>query len=315
MSWQLPSLTALRTFEAAARHLSFTRAAQELNLTQSAVSRQIRQTEEYLGLMLFQRVKKRLVLTEAGQSYVEDIRASLEQMQTATVNLLAHKGKGGIIRLATPPAFCTRWLIPRLAEFSTRFPNIFVDLSTRAKPFDFQSEPFDAAIYYGANDWPGAVVTEKLVGEELLVVCSQSYYQANRENLLSIDHFGRHVLLQQTSRQTCWPEWMQSRGVHGVNGLAGPRFEHLYMVLQAAVAGLGLGLLPRILIEDEVATGRLVAPFPGTFTSEDAYCLVFPEAKKNESRLELFRSWIHEEARRQTVRDVCDAGAGAAQQA
>jgi LysR family glycine cleavage system transcriptional activator len=109
------------------------------------------------------------------------------------------------------------------------------------------------------------------------------------------------VLLQQTSRQTCWPQWMQSHGVSGVNGIAGPRFEHLYMVLQAAVAGLGLGLLPRILIEDEVATGRLVVPFPGTFVSDDAYCLVFPEAKRNESRLELFRAWIHEEARKPTA--------------
>jgi LysR family glycine cleavage system transcriptional activator len=298
MSWQLPSLTALRIFEAAARHLSFTRAAQELNLTQSAVSRQIRQTEEYLGLMLFQRVKKRLVLTDAGQTYVRDIRAALEQMQTATVNLLAHKGKGGILRLATPPAFCTRWLIPRLSGFSARFPNIFINLSTHAKPFDFQTEPFDAAIYYGANDWPGAVVTEKLVGDELLVVCSASYFNAHRDTLQSASQIGRHVLLQQTSRQTCWTQWMDSRDVHDVNALAGPRFEHLYMVLQATLAGLGLGLLPRILIEDEVATGRLVAPYAGGFKSEEAYCLVYPESKRNESRLESFRTWIHEEAQR-----------------
>lgn len=296
MSWQLPSLAALRTFEAAARHLSFTRAATELNLTQSAVSRQIRQMEEYLGVLLFQRVQKRLVLTDAGQSYVKDIRAALEQMQAATVNLLAHQGKGGIIHLATPPAFCVKWLIPRLSAFSAQFPNIFVNLSTRAKPFDFNSEPFDAAIYYGGKDWPG-VVSEKLVGEELLVVCSEDYLH-QQGGTGSVHDIGRYVLLQQTSRQTRWQEWMDRNGVHGPNALTGLRFEHLYMVMQAAIAGLGVGLLPRILVQDEIASGRLVMPFgeSGSFVCDDAYCLVYPEAKKGDPKLDIFRNWILREA-------------------
>lgn len=296
MSWQLPSLASLRTLEAAARHLSFTRAATELNLTPSAVSRQIRHMEDYLGVPLFQRVQKRLVLTEAGRQYVRDIRAGMELMQSATVNLLANQGKGGMLNLATPPAFGVKWLIPRLDGFAEKHPDILVNLSTRAKPFDFEQERIDAAIHYGSNDWPGAV-TERLLGEELITACSPDYLARWPAGKARLADLPRHVLLQQTSRHNNWQEWLGQNGAGHVNPWAGPRFEHVYMVMQAAVAGLGIALLPRLLVLDEVASGRLVIPFPATLVTQDAYCLVYPAAKKSDPKLSVFRQWLLEQAR------------------
>jgi LysR family glycine cleavage system transcriptional activator len=296
MSWHLPSLTALRTFEAAARHLSFTKAADELHITQSAVSRQIRLMEEYLGLLLFQRVKQRLTLTEAGQRYVQDIRSALEQMQTATVNLLAHQGKGGALNIATAPAFCTKWLIPRLGRFTSAHPNVVINLSTRDLPFDLDREGFDAAFHYGANDWPG-VLSDPLVGYELVVVGSPRYL-AEHPPLRQPADLAEHVLLQHTRRPNKWREWLEEKGVTQVNGWAGPRFEHFYMVTQAAIAHLGVALVPRLLVEDDLAAGRLVIGLDEPYTSAEGYCLVYCASKRNDPRLELFRRWLLAEAGR-----------------
>lgn len=290
MSWQLPSLSSLRTFEAAARHLSFTKAAFELNLTQSAISRQIRTLEEYLGVLLFQRVRQRLVLTEVGRDYLEDIRNALAQMQEATVNLLAHRGKGGMLVLATPPAFATKWLIPRLAEFYRQEPQIVISMVTRATRFDFSLEPIDAAIYYGKGDWPG-VLTDPLVGSEMVVACSPDYLQ--RYGPISTPRdLAKHSLLQQSTRPHLWRNWSKANGDFLRDAWSGPSFEHFYLLLQAAVGGLGVGLLPRVLVEDDLADGRLVQPLKLDFQSDEVYGLVYPPAKRNNPKIELFRRWL-----------------------
>lgn len=294
MGWQLPSLAALRTFEAAARHLSFTKAAAELHLTQSAVSRQIRVMEDYLGVMLFERVKQRLVLTKAGSTYVAEIRSALEQMQTATVNLLANRGVGGILTLATPPAFCVKWLIPRLDRFSATYPEVLVSLATRAKPFDFEAEKIDAAIYFGRRDWPG-VMSDRLVGEDLVLVCSPAY-RASAPRLKQPADLAAHTLLQQIHRPNWWSDWLTAKQASTANAWAGPRFEHFYMIMQAAVAGLGVALLPRLLVKEDVGARRLLVPFESPFAGEDAYCLVYPAGKRSDPKLELLRRWLLEEA-------------------
>jgi LysR family glycine cleavage system transcriptional activator len=293
VSWQLPSLAALRTFEAAARHLSFTKAGTELHLTQSAVSRQIRVMEDYLGLKLFERIKQRLLLTEAGRSYVGDVRTALDQMQAATLNLLAHQGQGGILHFATPPAFGMKWLIPRLGAFSRAHPDVLVNLVTRTKPFDFESERLDAAIHYGDDDWPG-VISHRLIGEDIVLVCAPAY--AGRRRLREPRDLGQHVLLQHARRPHAWREWLDAQQVHAVNAAAGPRFEHMYMIMQAAAAGLGVALLPRLLVSDEVAAGRLTIPLAASFMSRESYCLVYPEAKRHDPKVDAFRSWILREA-------------------
>lgn len=295
MSWHLPSLAALRTFEAAARHLSFTSAAAELNITQSAVSRQIRSMEEFLGLLLFQRVRKRLVLTDAGTQYARDIRVGLEHMQAATLNLLAHQGKGGALRITTGAAFCTKWLIPRLGRFTNAHPDVLISLSTRDRPFDMNTEGFDAAFHYGGNDWPG-VLSEPLVGHEQVVVCSPKYL-AEHPPLRAPKDLANHTLLQHTRRPNRWREWMQANDGPEMNAWAGPCFEHFYMIIQATVAHLGVGLVPRLLVADEIDAGRLCTPIDKPFHDAACYCLVYPASKQNDPRLEAFRRWLVEEAR------------------
>lgn len=295
MSWHLPSLAALRTFEAAARHLSFTSAAAELHITQSAVSRQIRSMEEFLGLLLFQRVRQRLVLTEAGEQYVREIRIGLEQMQAATIHVLAHQGKGGALRITTGAAFCTKWLIPRLGRFAAAHPDVLINLSTRDRPFDINTEGFDAAFHYGGNDWPG-VLSEPLVGYEQVVVCSPKYL-AEHPPLRTASDLANHTLLQHTRRPNRWREWMQASGAPEMNAWAGPCFEHFYMIIQAAVAHLGVGLVPRLLVQDEIDAGRLCVPIAKPFRDATCYCLVYPASKQNDRRLEAFRRWLLEEAR------------------
>lgn len=295
MGWQLPSLAALRTFEAAARHLSFTEAALELNLTQSAVSRQIRLMEDYLGVALFQRVKQRLVLTEAGRVYVADIRAALVKMQAATMSLIATQGKGGILNLATPPAFGTKWLMPRLHRFTNAHPEILINLVTRARPFDLEGESVDIAIHYGNNDWPG-VLSDRLVGGEMVVVCAPAYLDAN-EQLREPADLAKHTLLQWTVRPDMWREWMEAKQVSSANAWQGPRFEHLYMVLQAAIGRLGIALLPRVLVDDDIEAGRLVIALDDEYLSADAYCLVYRPELSGDPKIQMFRAWLADEAR------------------
>lgn len=293
MGWQLPSLSALRTLEAAARHLSFTKAAAELNLTQSAVSRHIRGMEDYLGVLLFERVKQRLVLTVAGQSYVEEIRSSLSRMQDATINLVAHKGRGGFLTVAAPPAFSVKWLIPRLSRFHKLRPDILINLLTRAKPFNFDIEKIDAAIHYGSDDWPG-LPAEPLIGEDLVVVCSPSYLSSHR--LSRVEDLEQQMLLQSSRRPDTWRELLNAKSAHNVNAFAGLRFDAFYLIIQAAIAGLGVALLPRLLVADELLAGRLTVALDEPFKGQNSYCLVFPEARRADPRLHAFREWLLEEA-------------------
>lgn len=294
MSFQIPSVSALKTFEAAARHMSFTKAADELGVTQGAVSRQMALLEEYLGLLLFQRVRKRLVLTEAGEQYARSVRAALQEIESATMALLAHKGKGGALTIAVAPAFATKWLIPRLARFHQAYPGIFVNLHTRDVPFDLERESFDAAFHYGNNDWPN-VISEPLVGWELAVVCSPGYL-AKHPRLQQPEDLQNHLLLHQTRRPNRWREWFDAMGIGHLKVGPGASFEHFYMIAQGAVADLGVALVPRLLVEDDIMAGRLVAPLSKAHFSADAYCLVYPASKRNDPRLEQFRRWLLTEA-------------------
>lgn len=291
MAWFLPSLSALRTFEAAARHLSFTSAASELHITQSAVSRQIRGLEEVLQLKLFERTPKQLVITEAGRIYLQEIRAALERIQAATLSMRADRGRGGTLVIATLPAFGMKWLIPRLNSFVTENPDILINLVTKNGPFDLEAERVDAAIHFGHNDWPGAAA-DHLVGEEVVPVCSPSYAEKNPPPKSPSD-LGQHTLLQHGRRPNTWRLWFEAAGANVANHWSGPSFEHFYMVLQAAVAGLGVALLPRLLVADEIASGRLITVLDRPYRTDDAYYIVYPEAKRDEPKLGRFRTWLH----------------------
>lgn len=282
-------MTSLRVFEAAARHLSFSAAAAELCLTQGAVSRQMRSLEEGLRLKLFHRDHKRLALTEAGLAYLLEVRACLSKLEAATLELLAHRGTGGVLNLAILPTFGAKWLIPRMVSFWRAHPNIMVNFTTRAVAFDFSKERLDAAIHFGDISWPG-VQFHRLMGEEVVPVCSPTLL-ANL-GLAGPEDLERHTLLQHTTRPNAWVAWLAAAGRPEINGLRGPRFEHFSMVIQAAIAGIGVAVLPRFLVEDEIAAGRLSIPFDVAVKSDQAYYLVHPEEKADLPALRAFRDWL-----------------------
>ena len=285
----LPPIAGLLAFEAAARHASISRAADELHLTQSAVSRQIRQLEQQLGMALFHRVRQRIVLTDAGRVYVADVRAALQQLSASTQKAMAFSHAGGLLNLAVLPTLGTRWLIPRLGSFTAQHPDVTVNFAARTEPFDFAGTPFDAAIHFGAPTWAGAVC-EFLMREEVVPVASPEFRA--RHGIVARQDLTRVVLLQQSTRPTQWAEWFEYVGVPTTVALRGPRLEHFAMIAQAAVCGQGVALLPRFLITQELGADSLVQLFDDAVVSADAYYLVYPEARAQTSLVQAFRDWL-----------------------
>ena len=289
-------MTSLRVFESAARHLSFSDAAADLSLTQSAVSRQIRTLEDLLTVKLFHRIRTRLSLTEAGAAYLPQVRTCLSQLEAATLGLLSHQGNGGVLNLAILPTFGTRWLIPRMPAFWRDHPHIIVNFITRSVAFDFATDKLDAAIHFGDEASPGAL-SFRLMGEDVVFACAPSL--RNTPGLASLEDLKRHTLLQHTTRPDAWREWLTAAGASTTNALKGPRFEHFSMVIQAAIAGVGVAVLPRFLIEDELASGQLIMPFNIAVRSDHAYYLIYPEEKKDLPALIAFRDWLLSESKRE----------------
>lgn len=285
----LPPIADLLAFESTSRHASISRAAEELHLTQSAVSRQIRQLEGQLGLALFHRVRQRVVLTDAGRVYAADVRAVLHQLSGTTQKTMAWADGGGLLNLAVLPTLGTRWLIPRLVDFAARYPDVTVNIASRHEPFDFAQVSLDAAIHFGAPHWAGAVC-EYLMHEQVVPLCSPGYQQ--QHGIRQIQDLPSVVLLQQTTRPTQWADWFEQVGVDSAHALRGPHFEQFAMIAQAAVSGLGAALLPRFLVETEIDSGALVELFPQALTSTDAYYLVYPESRAEAPLVRAFRDWL-----------------------
>lgn len=286
----LPSLTALQVFDAAARHASFTRAAVELCVTQSAVSRQIKQLESFIGQPLFLRSSGGLVLTSTGVDYAATVRNVLDQAEDATLQLISHGGRADALTLAVLPTFGSRWMVPRLADFIGTHPSIQLNIKTYIEPFDFAGSDVDLALHFGADAWPGAVC-HRLMGEVAVPVCAPSLL-GGRLALDDPRDVGKHPLLQHATRPTAWIDWFGTLGVAGNEGLKGPRFDQFYMVIQAAVAGLGVALLPQFLVTDELETGRLVIAARHMLETELAYWLVYPKEKAHLPVVTLFRDWL-----------------------
>ncbi|HEX7647362.1 MAG TPA: transcriptional regulator GcvA [Noviherbaspirillum sp.] len=289
MRRKIPSMEALIAFEAAARHESFTRSADELALTQSAVGRQIACLEEFLGVPLFNRVKKRLSLTDVGRVYAKQVRDHLERMERDTLAAMAHKGAGGILELAVIPTFATRWLIPRLPQFYARNGHITLNLTTRAEPFLFADTPFDAAIHFGSAVWPGAIA-QYLFGEEMTPVCSPRML-GSRSRLEPAD-MAKFTLLHQSARAEAWRHWFAQAGIHDADCMRGQRYELFSMLVEAARAGLGVALVPRFFVLNELRNGELVIPCDVPLRSESGYYLVYPEAKQGSPLLKVFVTWL-----------------------
>jgi DNA-binding transcriptional LysR family regulator len=286
MRRKIPSTAALSAFESAARHQSFTKAADELAVTQSAICRQIGALEEFLDLKLFRRGRRGVALTEAGLIYSRQISARLDEVERDTLALMAKGGQGGTLELGVVPTFATKWLLPRMPQFSAEHPDITVNLSARTAPFMFDDTPFDAAIYAGPATWPGAD-SLFLMRENLIAVCSPA--------LGRID-WRRHTLLQQSTRPYAWRDWFASRGMQVEGDMSGPRFELFSMLAEAAIHGMGVALIPRFLVEDELRRGVLVQAVSHQYLNERSYYLIYPEGKAGNAALSAFRLWLGQQA-------------------
>jgi LysR family glycine cleavage system transcriptional activator len=288
MHRRLPPLNALKAFEAAARHLSFTRAADELFVTQAAVSHQIKALEEFLSLKLFIRRNRTLLLTEEGQAYFLELKDIFKNLQDATERLLA-RGSKGAITVATPPSFASQWLVPRISKFSLAYPDI--DVRLKAVDFDegFLADDIDVAIYYGRGRWSG-IQAEKLHTEFLTPLCSPSLFQGSKP-LNSLADLKHHVLLHDSSR-AIWKMWLKHFNVFGVNVNQGPVFSHSMMVMQAAALGQGIALGNSVLAKPELDAGRLIMPFEEKLESRDAYYLVCHEGQAEMGKIAAFRDWV-----------------------
>ena len=294
MRRKIPSTAALVAFEAAARHQSFTRAAEELALTQSAVCRQIGGLEEFLGLELFRRSRRGVVLTEAGQSYARRIAAQLDAVERDTLSVMGQQGVT-TLELAVVPTFGTQWLVPRLRQFLMQHPALTVNLTNRTRPFLFADTEFDAAIYFGDADWSGTEA-HFLMHEALQPVCSPALLPGN--GALSSAALAEMPLLQQSTRPYAWRQWFESRGMKVARDMTGPRLELFSMLAQAAEHGMGVALIPPFLIQRELAEGRLAVAHPHALHSDTrGYYLMIPERKVESAGLIAFRDWITQEAR------------------
>lgn len=284
----LPPMAALSSFVAAARHGSFSRAGQQVGLTQSAVSRQIAILEDWLQVPLFDRHGRRVVLNAAGQAYADQVRPALDRIRAATEHAL-RQAEGHELTVATLPSFGMRWLAPRLPNLTARHPEMTVNFAARSFPFDLGDEGFDAAIHFGKPDWPDA--SHLFLFREQAVVVGAPEWIAEQGICEPHDLIGKPLLFQ-SSRPTAWNRWFVNCGVADLPPLKGPSFEHFLMLAHAAAAGAGVALIPRFLIEPELASGALVAPFSQALSGEEAYYLVRRQGWESNAALVAFSTWI-----------------------
>jgi LysR family glycine cleavage system transcriptional activator len=288
----LPPIAALAAFDVAARTGGFGRAAAALSLTQGAVSRQIATLESWLGVSLFERVGRGVVLTSTGEDYAREVSKALEAIRSATASVMARTDAGATVEIAVLPTFGMRWLAPRLPDLMSREPGLVVNFSARLSPFEFRAERFDGAIHYGEASWPGAVV-ERLVGEEMIPVGSPALAArvAAGEDIQDLP------LLGLASRPYAWNRWFAAAGQQPRPRLSRPAvFDQFMMMAQAAAAGAGAALAPRFLIEPEMAAGALARLSDVSLKTQEAYYLVYPSERLDRPAFRAFRDWLIETA-------------------
>ena len=296
MRRKIPATHTLLCFEAAARHESYTRAAQELSLTQSAVSRQITALEDFLGQTLFRRTRHGVALTPRGAEYARQVAERLRALERDTLDAMSVQGAGGGLHLAAVPTFATRWLMPRLPLLAAQHPDIVVHIETRTRPFMFAETGFDAALYAGTAsqvaNWAGTRAVA-LMQEEVVPVCSPALLKdLKRRSPLNPEMISALPLLQQSTRPDGWRQWFDAQGVAAPQALSGPRYELFSMTAAAATHGLGVALVPRLLIEAELARGDLVVACNKPLKGERSYYLVTPERGEDKPALLAFGLWL-----------------------
>jgi len=296
MRRQLPSIQALVCFESAAKHASFTKAAQELSLTQGAVSRQVASLEEMLGVSLFKRDRHGMQLTQTGERYFKSISNRLNGLERDTLDIMVGNGLENNVTIAAVPTFASKWLVPRLAEFSKLFPNTHIHIETRTRAFMFNDSGMDAAIYAGTpeqvSQWAGTEAT-KLFDEVVVPVCSPSLLKRNRP--LTPEQISQMPLLQQSTRPEAWRQWFNTQGLDPSQSMAGPRYEQFSMQVAAAQSGLGVSLMPTVLVTDELADGKLVVACDKPLSGLRAYYFIQPQSALHMASTAHFKKWLSEQ--------------------
>ncbi|MEQ8178297.1 MAG: transcriptional regulator GcvA [Amphiplicatus sp.] len=310
---RLPPLNSLRVFEAAARHLSFTKAADELHVTPGAVSQQIKALEEFIGAPVFRRHKRSLLLTDEAQASLPVLREGFDKLAEAG-RLLSSRVDSGKLTVSVAPSLAAKWLVPRLDSFHERHPDIDVWVSADMDVVDFAADDVDLAIRYGGGNYPGVVV-EHLMAETIVPVCSPRLLIGDHPLKTPAD-LAHHALLHDGSPdkdESCptWPMWLKAAGVKGVDGSRGPKFNQSSLVIEAAVAGKGVALAKSQLALADLEAARLVIPFDMTTPSDFSYYIVHPAARASAAPVKAFKAWLHEEAAA-TDRSALTAGATAA---
>lgn len=294
--FRIPGMPALMAFEAAARHESFTLAAKEISLTESAVSRQIAVLESTLGVRLFVRNKQRVVLTRAGKLYAAQIRRSMQSLDRDTLNVMAMGNSGGYLDLAVLPTFASHWLIPRLNDFNTRHGDIAINMGVKTDMFTFSETHFEAAIHYGEPTWPGTSA-DYLFGEEVVPVCAASLIKGP---VTDPGQLLQYPLLHSTTRPDAWRTWFAGVQIDDPSTMVGVRYELHTMLISGAAAGLGIALIPKFFVENQLDQLGLVIPYETPGVSESSYYLVYPTEFSHGTPLTLFRTWLLEQAAKYT---------------
>jgi LysR family glycine cleavage system transcriptional activator len=304
MAERLPPLIAVRYFEAAARHLSFTKAAHELHVTHSAISHQIKALEDWLGVPLFRRLNRSIVLTEAGQTYVKPVREALEKLGDAS-RALKSREQSGTLTVSVIPSFAAKFVVPRLGGFRRAHPDIDVRISASDRLVDFAREDVDAAVRYGRGNWPGLRI-DRLMRENLFPVCSPKLRRGPIPLKTPADLL-QHTLMHDSDwPESMWVRWLAAAGVKADQLKAALSFNYSSLMIQAAIDGLGVALAQEALVRDDLATGRLIRPFEVDMPSDYAYYVVSPEATAERPKVAAFRTWLLTEARTEPEAEAAD---------
>ena len=295
---RLPPLNALRVFEAAARHLSFTKAAEELHVTPGAVSQQIKSLEDFIGAPIFRRHKRSLLLTDEAQASLPVLREGFERLAEAG-RMLAARTDAGRLTVSVAPSLAAKWLVPRLDRFREQHGDIDVWVSADMEVVDFAVDDVDLAIRYGPGGYEGVVV-EHLMAESIIPVCSPRLLVGERPLKTPAD-LAFHPLLHDGSpdkseSSPSWPMWLKAAGVCGVDGQKGAKFNQSSLVIEAAVAGKGVALAKQQLALADLEAARLVIPFDFSTPSAFGYWIVHPKSRANSAAVKAFKAWLHEEA-------------------
>ncbi|MGK8803419.1 LysR substrate-binding domain-containing protein [Acinetobacter seifertii] len=291
MRRKIPSSSSLQAFEAAARHGNFARAAEELSLTEGAISRQIGRLESFLNCKLFDRVGSRVKLNARGTNYAHHVRETLERLDRDTQYIQGLPEGTQSLEISALPTFANRWLIPRLGEFKQKYPDITVNISVRTDPFILSGSGFDAAIHFEHPAWAG-MRTQFLLEELLIPVCHPA--------LLSDEELTGQLLqlprIHRRQNPEAWEEYAEEHGILFKHPAQGVRYDLHEMAISAALAGLGVALVPSMYVENELENGLLIAPWPKSKILKKRFCLVKPpESGINENALMVFEKWLESE--------------------